>query len=864
MFRNRLQILRLRLLETQWYWQLKRFWENLRFGLELRAVNFRAGISAHTSTIAAVWRLIRTSSSSTVPGAIFAIILALATKLPFGVEPETFVNILDEIKPESAAAYDSLLAVVLTAAGLFLTLYFSNFNTVIGRLYSEYPENVRRLLIDEPQNRAALLALTNFVVFTLVTLGCGAGLGIRAKSSLLAVVAGGTAIVPIFAFVARRTLFFFDPTHLAHTAIDSLAAASSEVTADRPLAFDARVQRHRANVAAAELDKLHALTRIAADKRNFRRDSLCALLTVVFSFLPEYQRRKRSIPTSSNWYRETVQHKDWYLAGITDLQVALNSAIGLMPDSVRDSDWLEKSLVGLLEQCFERTVLEQDWPVAYRILDISRLLFERLGAGCQLGIVTESFRSLRTSMEQHGFRSDKELSKEDQLDRLQAIAELNMLAKHILLSFFNELRALDPSSYMHRVRSLDWQTEDDVYSGDMPPFTLAQMEYLRDRLRFEIDVEGEIVSPEWYLSQLALQPIAEMLDTQLKELIGLGKSFYVDWPDKLTNAGLYRGAIMTTLDGLEYFHKLRFHASAIYERMEIVEQNRVMEALAGPKIEQNAVNAEIHALERQLHLNLAKLVQYFATDTYEEWDEVPDQLGHVVTALANAYFEGLMSNDVELCGDLFGRYIVGNVCVRESLGTKSSALQYPGDLVSVAEPTLELLALSGFTYLLSEYHQEPALWQSCVDFWRRLIGAPEFQGNFAAEIQLTDAAKRVHLLSGRSMLRNSWKQNFDTLIADLPSKLLDRGAAPIWIETEVTLHPSLCIRALTGGDLPFGVALFDPEDVFLDVFLADELELDRSNALRMSDVKELVRHQAEFEAQHGFVFELDEDIIDEN
>lgn len=846
---------RLRLLESRWYLRLKRRGERLAFRLQRLVFNTRARFSTRVSTISALTALLKASWSLTVPGASLAISLALASHWRLARLSDIAAKLVNSVDPDFVTAYDSLLAVVLTVTGLFLTLYYANFNTVIGTLYGEYPESVRRLLIDEPQNRAALLALTNFIVFVVVTLGFGVALGIRPTASLVVVVVGGSSIVPTFAFIARRTLFFFDPTYLASSAIDDLVAATREVTANRHLASHAAVQRHRFKVANAELVKLQALSRIAAEKKNFRRDSLCDLLRVVFSFLPEYQRRKRSIPTTSKWYRDLVRHKDWYMAGITDLQVALNSAVGLMTEEVQDRDWLEESIARMLEQCFERTVVEQDWPVAYRILCASRLLFESLGTGYQLQIASRSFRSLCSSIEQHVDASENSLGKEDQLFHLQVIAELNMLAKHILLSFFTELHTLDLTSYKERVESVNWNAEDDIYANDFPSFTLSQMEYLRDRLRIEFEADGDIVSPQWYLFQLALLPIAKTLDSQLTELLKLGSRFYVEWPGQIADIGMQRAAVITTLDGLEYFHKLRFHAGVIYERMEIVEHNSVLKAITYPKIERDTIEAKIGKLERQLKLNLAKFVPFFAQSDYEEWEETPDLQGHVVTVLANSYFQGLMSKDIKLCTHIFRSYLMGSICVRHSIGEKCTDLDYLANLAYVAEPTTEAFALSGFAFLLSEYHQAPELWESCVGVWRKLLANSDTKAKITAEILLVDHAKRLPFLTGRSVLRTDWKQKFSRQVAQLPSISLKIDTDPIWHEARVRNHPSLCIRAIVSCDIPVLSIHYDPEDIFLDVFLGKEIALDRSNSRRMPDLNESMQRQRELEERHGFVYD---------
>ena len=843
------------ILDRRWYWRLKRFLDSLKFHRTRLAVNFGSRLSAAFFVVSALLALLRTSLSSTVPGIAVAITLAMASGLTTESMPDPVSILLGRIPSESVAAHDTLLAVVLTVAGLFLTLYFTNFNTVIGTLYREYPESVRRLLIDEPQNRAALMALTNFIVFTVVALGFGAGLGIRMNATLLGVVVGGALIVPIFAFITRRTLFFFDPTYLANSAIDKMVRQIRQATADNRYASHGVVQQHRATIAYSEFVKLQALSRIASEKTNFRRDSLCDLLTVVFSFLPEYQRLKRSIPTTSKWYRETVRHKDWYLANITDLQVSMNSALGLMPEAVQDNDWLEESFARMLEQSFDRTLVESDWPVAGRILSASLPMFTALAAGYQLQIVSILFRSLCASLERHAGLTDNALGKEDQLYRMQVTAELNMLAKQSLLSFFAELRALDLTSYMNRVKSVDWSSENDIYAKDFLPFTLSQMEYLRVRLRIELELDGAIVSPEWYLFQLSLLPVAEKLNSQLTELLQIGRMVYVDWPKRLARTGMQRAAVMTTLDGLEYFHKLRFHASAIYERMEIVQRHRVLDSISCPSIDKCSQENSISVLERQLRVNLSNFVPFFAQDDYEKWEETPDLEGHLVTELANSYFQGLMTNDVEFCAQVFLSYLVGNTCVRQSIGSKRLDLDNTANLLYVSEAVLEAFALSGFAFLFSEYHQESGLWQSCKQSWAKLLSDAVTRDKVKAHVQLVDHAKRIPLLTGRSMLRSNWSQRFDQCVAEIPVVTLHEDRARPWARSQIRHHRSLCIRAIVSCDMPFTSIFADPEDIFMDVFLAQELDIDRSNAWRSRDVNEAMLRQDEYEKRHGFVYE---------
>ena len=62
--------------------------------------------------------------------------------------------------------------------------------------------------------------------------------------------------------------------------------------------------------------------------------------------------------------------------------------------------------------------------------------------------------------------------------------------------------------------------------------------------------------------------------------------------------------------------------------------------------------------------------------------------------------------------------------------------------------------------------------------------------------------------------------------------------------------------------MPF--SLFRPEEIFLDVFLSDALELDRSDVWRVHDVKNAMERQRELEDDYGFVYESSDESIDED
>ena len=163
---RRLRDVKLRIMDTNSYCRLNSRYDHLRFRCARFVVGLQRLVSSVGSRITALRILLLRSSGSVLPGMILAILLLLASKSQRLREAGSISSVLRDIPPESVGAYDSLLAVVLTISGLFLTLYYTNFNTVIGTLYAEFPESVRKLLIDEPQKPHCIVGTYKLILFS--------------------------------------------------------------------------------------------------------------------------------------------------------------------------------------------------------------------------------------------------------------------------------------------------------------------------------------------------------------------------------------------------------------------------------------------------------------------------------------------------------------------------------------------------------------------------------------------------------------------------------------------------------------------------------------------------------------------------
>lgn len=860
LLRLRYERFRLSIQERSIYWRLRRKRRIWRFKATWLILGLRRRGSTGYSQLQTLVELVYKSVFWAIPGGALAAIFSFLPqfKRSNGV---AIITPVPNIADASVAAYDGVLVAILTVTGLFLSLYFTNFNTVIGTLYVDVPENIRNLLIHEPLNRVATMMLTNLIVFTLLTLGGAVVFSVRPLVSIILVLIVGVLAIPMFAFVARRTLFFFNPTYLVTTAIENLAIASRGAVSTDPAGFDMAIQNDRMRVAHEEAQKLMSIGRIVVDKRNLRRDSLNPLIGVSMGFLAEYVRRKRLIPIESAWYQRTPKHRYLYLANPLDVQLALETYTDLQPEQIANANWLESNLLTFLEDMFQRLVKDSDYLVASEIVGTSHIAFDELGAEHQIEMAARSMLVLYRSLCQCLNAQESTLSRTRRLEQLQLISDLSFLPITILLSFFKRLRNLNISSLTDEVKRIDWQDEKDLYVRDLPTYILPSLNQLRRKLEFELETEGGVVSASWYVCQLAVHPVAESLNNQLTALKGLLHDFYITESSKLVEAEMHEAAMLLITRGLEYCHKLEHHSESLFAKMRIIEGYRILKDLPIAEVDDQATIKEIAGLKRELIINVTRCIPKLLDNNLFHSDDTPDLLGQAVRLLGEAYYKALESGDAILAGLIFQSYFPGVLAARDAVALETVDWQPPQNIRFTLEPISDLLALSGYAYLFSEFHQNASLWDSCMNTWSMYLANTKMHESLSSVVQLIALSKRSLMLAVLSHTRENWRQKFQQTLKNLPLLPLDKTGERMGFHIFVRRHPSLCIRTVAPKE-DFAYMHFEPDDIFFDMYLTEKLPFRKSDWPGRRDVRQSIEDQRELEAQYGFQPEDFEDIAD--
>lgn len=147
----------------------------------------------------------------------------------------------------------------------------------------------------------------------------------------------------------------------------------------------------------------------------------------------------------------------------------------------------------------------------------------------------------------------------------------------------------------------------------------------------------------------------------------------------------------------------------------------------------------------------------------------PDFAGRFLNNVGEALFVAMCENDFEMVETLFKRYFYGCLLEYEKLRPEDfeKAWQSLNNLKIAAASLLDMMDISGYAFLLSEYHDEHILKKPIEQAWDTYLndesGIQRLQ-SFATAVSLSESGIEIE---HRSTLRSKWKQIIQKLLSDV-------------------------------------------------------------------------------------------------
>ena len=671
--------------------------------------------------------------------------------------------------------YGTLLAAFISIGGIFIGFYYAAISSIGSAIYAEVSNDIRILLAQEQAGNAYMrsLAVLTFVGVCLLAFHAAGLEPVILAIPLLALSAG--FIIIGFVRLGTRAFYLSDPTALSGRLFKQLGQCHRRVQAGDYRWSDQSFQNHAHERAQKAIKTLTDVSEIASKKTHLNGQPFANLCKHLLLFLRHYETGKRLIPTDSLWYEKRAVHPDWYRTGDTATSLAYDTATGLQPKPVSDSRWIESAILPIVKRCLEINIENNRYAIANELLDELDAYVQILAGEYQVEHAFNLINDVFSWCEKLIFIKGDKTIVEKSLEHMKICEQLATMPINVLLAYTRAIESYGREAILQRICRITWKSEKSIYGAGFAVHVLEQLEWLHPRLEFEKRAEGRVISPSWYIQELIVQQEVKNLLTTMSCFYKKAGDLYKHWIETATSSKHPWLAAVAISTELKYWNRLDHHTKALNHLWNDLNSDRKIEKLPWPSLDIDKLVKKRKQREKEL-LKLMS-TENILLSLISRPESHPDFAGQFLHTVGEALLTAMCGNDCDMVDALFKSYFYGSSLQFERLKPKEVKLdrQSQNDLKIAVAPLLDLMEISGYAYLLSDYHDTLCLKETIVKVWDEYLDQNSTQLQlkfFAAAVSLTESAFET---AHRSINRTRWKQTIQQLLKNLERQEVPPG-----------------------------------------------------------------------------------------
>ncbi|MFA5034963.1 MAG: hypothetical protein WC500_04200 [Candidatus Margulisiibacteriota bacterium] len=707
--------------------------------------------------------------------------------------------------------FETLLSVVATITGTFIGLYFTAISVVISSVYAKVPHDVRDILLQEKGGNLYIRSLSSIAAISLMLLGYIMLGGRPGIICALFIVVLSCYSVLCFVILGVRAFYFFDPTELSNNVFYELNKSIRSATISgfgwKDVSFQAHYQK-RASQAISTIDNL---IKLCSAEQNLKALPLSTVLQNAVFFLRSYIRAKRRIPSDSRWYVLQPHHKNWFFSDSTALEIAIQTQTSIQPEMAPNLYWVEDEVVKMIIDGIRTLIQQNNIGNAYPVLLTTNSYLEELGTNLETKMGGKYLNDLGFLLMEHFSASSPDNTQAYKDYELALLDSYGLAVISLALGVFSFIRDIDISKFIQRIESINMLDEEDIYKKDVLPSVLPRAEFIKKRLVFEKRVEGELISPQWYVDQLIIIRYAESIGDSIEGIIvSIDKCFVVYARQLLDQKHLVLAASHSHR-GLELCHKTRAHVQQLVELMNAFRSKVINKGLSFPEVDQEKIYSRIKSLHGSLVELIAKCLKGLSIVKLD--DNVPDYFGQAYSTVCQECFDVLITKDAAAFLGLFPDLFAGSLSAHDKLMSDTKEMPQESKLAITFEPLKDIMELSGYALVFSELYDTPAIWAKCKEIWDNYLNSnPKAKEVLGYMIALYQLRRSAFAAAPRDYLRMNWQMRLNGKLREM-NLIDDFLSTRLPFDTDNTVkHKSSLIRAICRGR-------YEPHESSAEIFI---------------------------------------------
>ena len=830
---------------SRWFWIIRYFLNRISFFTGKHFFQLKDKIEQIKESYSISKELFKVAIPSLTFAFFTIILLTLSEKLLLSINiqnPFFIKGLIDFLKRlnlqlmQSSTSLETLLSVTASVSGVFLGLYFTAISVIASSVYARVPSDIRALLLKEKVGNFYIRVLIVLTSISLILLGYKSLGGNPGVLNLITITLLGCFGVISFGVLGIRAFFFFDPTRLSNTIFHDLSRNVRSATINGFRWSDPSFQFHYHKQAFNNIQTLDVLIKICSQERYLRGEPLSFILEKLIFFLKKYATQRSIIPSNSRWYSYVPRYKDWFFTDSSSIEIAVQSRTQIQPEMIPDHFWLEDKTIEILLDGLNE-VINGDFEKACGVLTILNMYFEILGTNLELKKGKEIIDKITNIIDTYFKNWQFNINKNN--NEVALYEGYLLMTMSLIIGFNNFLRESKSADLINKIDSINWENPKEVYK-DLPPLLLERLEFIQSRLNFEWKVEGNFISPNWYIRQLVAARYLELIKEALEETLLLLDKLFVDKSEHLLSQEKFILVAFHSNRALELINKIEAHIPHLKKLVEELNAIRKEKDLTWVNWDWKDIDTKISQAKDKLVVSLAKCL--LALSLIEHKENFPDLFGQTYSFICEDLYESMQIKNKKTFKNLFPLLFIASFSAYEKLRIKITDLQQQNANLIVFEPLIDIMELSGYTEIYSELNDIPEIWNECKKIWDLYFKENNDLKSVLKFLVKIYQYKQKSLvwITPRDIIRTKWKMSLNKKLEELGLIYGLFSSRTSWDADMTVKHKSPFIRALCRGRYEPHISA--PE-IFIITYLLKRPESDDIEFKDLYDLEKAIKKE---------------------
>lgn len=399
---------------------------------------------------------------------------------------------------------DSLLSAISGVSGVFLGLYFTSLSFGAGK----YHPSIRKLFLSEKVGSQYITMLAILTIYSFLLWSKFLFIDSLSLVSLVTLILYTIFLVAAFFPLGKRTFFLAEPNELAREVFIESQRILKQLESQNIFSTYKSVEQNYHLRIQHNLSLLEKLLSESISLNSKGIESATAILRKLYTQIAYYNSFKNRISSESQWFKSVPKFNNWLRPDPLNERLLESQGLVLPVAQQVDRDWLGNAvnrLTSLTLEGYAKNASPQGFTTC--VMETSVLL----GSMAQNWELTQAIDLNNIIRDQFIALCSTKVTDEQ---------ELSICSEQVILVKLNTLQSLSKNLEDLNIEDLlnsltrASKSRRDIKSVHIPSSIRVEFEQVRKKLHMEHEVEGRILTPDWYI----LEVFASIISRELIKL----------------------------------------------------------------------------------------------------------------------------------------------------------------------------------------------------------------------------------------------------------------------------------------------------------------------------------------------------------